>query len=258
MPLALEQHSPILALLAELRNEIYALVVKSDAWLVPDGKDRKEAKQPALTQTCFKIRSEALPLFYSINRFCICVLYPSRDICASWLRHIGDRNVKHMRKLRFKTYLDAAFDLEILLDSSAIGMPTHLVTTSGVSDSCSSCAYCTAYRQKMVETIMKNTFKKPEHTGRFSMTAEDVLAVEYAIRKIIVRIENHAGWPPIGLYCQDCGALITECDLLEEELEERRPCALRRLVSERVVQCSHVLRDYFTRMKRISRRRDFW
>ncbi|CAK1366563.1 unnamed protein product [Cercospora beticola] len=68
------ENSPLNKLSAELRNEIYELVLAQDKPLVicsehPD--PNSTAVQPPLTRVCRQIRAEALGLFYHCNTFLI-------------------------------------------------------------------------------------------------------------------------------------------------------------------------------------------
>lgn len=91
-------HSPLFKLPAELRNAIWELVVAEDQPLHVeppltyrlDRADVGTVLQPPLTKTCRAIRTEALPIFYSANKFCIGIgAIETERWARRWLEAIG-------------------------------------------------------------------------------------------------------------------------------------------------------------------------
>jgi hypothetical protein len=64
------EHFPFLSLPAELRNQIYDLSLPHEqTFAIGSWRPNTRPMQPALTQVCKQIRSEALPMFVAKNQF---------------------------------------------------------------------------------------------------------------------------------------------------------------------------------------------
>ncbi|KAK4544193.1 hypothetical protein LTR36_004403 [Oleoguttula mirabilis] len=99
-----QQGSPLLKLAAELRNNIYELVLIADSPI--DTRDKKAAKVPALLSTCKHMRYEAAAIYYGQNTFSGAVglgdinqKRKSNLSIFSWLRAIGKEHCALIAKI---------------------------------------------------------------------------------------------------------------------------------------------------------------
>ena len=98
-------NSLLLSLPAELRNYILTLTLQGCRILTVSRNTIDKARlSPALLQVNRQLRRECMPLFYGINKFCICPM--SSTFCRDelcWLRHssaveAGMRNLQILAK----------------------------------------------------------------------------------------------------------------------------------------------------------------
>lgn len=81
--------------------------------------------QPAVTRACQQMRREALPIFYKLNDFAVCLAYsrylhdtPGIKFLLSWLKAIGTKNTSNLRRLTIHYTREA--DKQAILDMKTI------------------------------------------------------------------------------------------------------------------------------------------
>jgi len=79
-----DTYSPLLALPPELRNHIYYDALIEDEIYVRSN-DPSTLQEPSLLRTCCRIRSEASPIYYASNNFCLVVEDFEVDTVLTWL-----------------------------------------------------------------------------------------------------------------------------------------------------------------------------
>lgn len=96
--------SPLASLPAELRNEIYELVLleQSEVIITADNNKQRspDSVHPALTKVCKQIRTECHGTYFAVNDFRIkapsYTSYPLQFL-NQWLDHIGTANAQHLQ-----------------------------------------------------------------------------------------------------------------------------------------------------------------
>ncbi|KAK5127429.1 hypothetical protein LTR85_006768 [Meristemomyces frigidus] len=87
----------------ELRNRINEMVlIQEEPFLITD--DVITATQPPVSLVCKLLREEALSIFYSSNQFIVIISQQDISAVQGWLRAIGSKNARHIRKLEVRFY----------------------------------------------------------------------------------------------------------------------------------------------------------
>ncbi|KAK3643726.1 hypothetical protein LTR56_010031 [Elasticomyces elasticus] len=100
----------LLAIPAEIRVEIFKLSLQEDDIVEVNGQAQR---LPGLLTVCVRIRGEALSIYYSINRFRLCVqdydVKPIMPFCISYRKHyIPPKNVDRSNPQRGIQVLQAS------------------------------------------------------------------------------------------------------------------------------------------------------
>ncbi|KAK4549719.1 hypothetical protein LTR36_005020 [Oleoguttula mirabilis] len=79
--------APFFKLPGELRNRIYRLVLIDDDLIQVE---KEGFEEPPVLLVCHDIRSEALPIYYCENHFCLCVKSFNPTVALCWTRKIRE------------------------------------------------------------------------------------------------------------------------------------------------------------------------
>ncbi|KAK5727232.1 hypothetical protein LTR15_003126 [Elasticomyces elasticus] len=90
----------LLNLPAELRNEIWQLVLLSDFF-----QPTSHARPPSILQTSIQVRSETLPIHYGQTTF-VLDLCVGLDYVFRWLHSIDNGSVQHIRRVQLTAPVD--------------------------------------------------------------------------------------------------------------------------------------------------------
>ena len=102
---AMQKTSPLLELAAELRNNIYRLVLTSE---IPVAIKKSDLRgRTALLQTCRQIRNEASSVFYSENEFRIPLDNENVEHAVAWLK-LANTQAKQIKRMSVLVELSPA------------------------------------------------------------------------------------------------------------------------------------------------------
>jgi hypothetical protein len=240
--------SPLLALPAELRNDIVRLAVQEfetmvftfePNWDFGDSSSKNPVRmlgplQPGITQTCRQLRHESLPVFYDVNDILVDLTQSPNDGSRGewWLeleRYKPDPETLMRVQLRF----DVEFHDQDVEGASLENLPrkpleVDIVMSTGTTsesarvkitaEECFRDRMCTCDLNGLAEKVVAKAGKASVETGGKGLGNPVVVACrlmeELYIRNLAFSRQHHE-------HCEDCGfAKVTKMEQLREWIDE--------------------------------------